>query len=623
MGWNVVATATLQHISSHWHRGAAASSTSIQELPCPSFRCRSPWHAMVRSQRNRSSITCATMVAGSHHQQQHPFDEGKGRRCSSDNPAGYTPSVWDDFFLHYDNPTATLQQRSMEERANILKKEVAKMISSSSTCNLLEMLHLVYVLERLCLDYLFEEEINGALQKISKVDVEDCDLHTVSLWFYLLRSHRHKASPDVFAKFKDEEGRFSWQNPRDLLSLYNAAHLRMHGETILDEALSFTKTSLESMLPYLEQEGSLGHEITRALAIPVPRRVRIYDCKYYISMYQRDTTLDRRVLTLAKLNSNLMQLHHQQELKVLTRWWKELRLEANLSFTRDRIVENYFGMTAAYFEPSYSRGRIILTMVFSTILILDDIYDVYGTSQECEQFTKCIECWDRKAAQDLPDNMKLVLEKVLDTFETMEDGLELLEKYRMSYLRDVTIDMIRAYIVELKWRDRRYIPGTVEEHLQISGRTAGIYLLCCASFVGMGDIATEEVFEWVSHMPKMIQSVCKLTRLSDDLAESYYEQEQTTGLELASAVDSCMKEHSITRESAHEKVKELKEDLWKDVNEEWLKPGNNAQPKELLERIINLTRAVEFLYNQRDVLIYNRDIKETIYSLFVEPFSNI
>lgn len=73
------------------------------------------------------------------------------------------------------------------------------------------------------------------------------------------------------------------------------------------------------------------------------------------------------------------------------RWWKELQLEANFSFTRDRIVENYFGMTAAYFEPSYSRGRIILTMVFSTILILDDIYDVYGTSQQCELFTKCIE----------------------------------------------------------------------------------------------------------------------------------------------------------------------------------------------------------------------------------------
>ena len=33
---------------------------------------------------------------------------------------------------------------------------------------------------------------------------------------------------DVFAKFKDEEGGFEWHEPRDMLSLYNAAHLRTH-----------------------------------------------------------------------------------------------------------------------------------------------------------------------------------------------------------------------------------------------------------------------------------------------------------------------------------------------------------------------------------------------------------
>lgn len=73
------------------------------------------------------------------------------------------------------------------------------------------------------------------------------------------------------------------------------------------------------------------------------------------------------------------------------RWWKNLQLQANFSFTRDRIVENYFWMAGAYFEPMYSRGRIILTMVMATIVILDDIYDAYGTSEECELFTKCIE----------------------------------------------------------------------------------------------------------------------------------------------------------------------------------------------------------------------------------------
>jgi hypothetical protein len=125
---------------------------------------------------------------------------------------------------------------------------------------------------------------------------------------------------DVFATFKADEGRFTWNNTRDLLSLYNAAHLRMHGEKILDEAISFTKSELESIMHDLaQQDGPFAREITRSLHIPIPRRVRIYDAKYYISMYEEDTTVGRIIMEFAKLNSNIVQIQHQQELKKLTR----------------------------------------------------------------------------------------------------------------------------------------------------------------------------------------------------------------------------------------------------------------------------------------------------------------
>lgn len=83
----------------------------------------------------------------------------------------------------------------MVERADKLKEEVAKIIASSSTCSLLQQLHLIYELERLCLDHLFKEQINGVLSQINNADVSSCDLHTVALWFYLLRKHRYKVSP--------------------------------------------------------------------------------------------------------------------------------------------------------------------------------------------------------------------------------------------------------------------------------------------------------------------------------------------------------------------------------------------------------------------------------------------
>jgi hypothetical protein len=32
-----------------------------------------------------------------------------------------------------------------------------------------------------------------------------------------------------------------------------------------------------------------------------------------------------------------------------------------------------------------------MTMVFSIVVLFDDIYDSYATPEECELFTKCIE----------------------------------------------------------------------------------------------------------------------------------------------------------------------------------------------------------------------------------------
>jgi len=122
---------------------------------------------------------------------------------------------------------------------------------------------------------------------------------------------------DVFVRLKDKEGGFLVDSPKDLLNLYNAAHMRTHGDIILNEAILYSQRRLDTMIPYME--GSLAREIKSALEIPLPRRVRIYEFKYYISAYEKDATVHEKVLQLAKLNSNIMQLHHQHELDIISR----------------------------------------------------------------------------------------------------------------------------------------------------------------------------------------------------------------------------------------------------------------------------------------------------------------
>ncbi|WVZ95807.1 LOW QUALITY PROTEIN: hypothetical protein U9M48_041523 [Paspalum notatum var. saurae] len=520
-------------------------------------------------------------------------DEGDNRLTQ--NTGIFHPSIWGDFFLGYSNPVSSSQQQTqMAQRADELKEEVAEIIASSNFGSLHERLHIIDTLERLCIDHLFEHDINAALRQLVAADVRDCDLGTVALWFCLLRKHGYKVSPEVFVKFKDEEGGFLVDNPTDLLSLYNAAHMRIHGEKILDDAILFTRRRLEAMVPCME--GSLAHEIKSALEIPHPRRVRIYESKNYIHAYEKDAKVHEKVLQLAKLNSNIMQFHHQHELSIITRWWKDVQVESRLPFARDRVAECYLWILGVYFEPCYSRGRIILTMIIAIVTLLDDIYDSYATPEECEILTKCIESWDTKGAHDLPECMRFALGKILDSYETIANMLHQEEKYRMSYLRYFIEDLVRGFNMEVKMLQEGYIPTSVEEHLKVSIRTGGCPFLSCASFVGMHDIATKDCFDWVSSVPKMVQALSVILRLVDDLQS--YEREQLIP-HVASTIDSYMKEHNVSIEVAREKIQILKEESWKDFNGEWLNP-DNAYPKQLLERIFNLTRTMEFMYNQED-----------------------
>ncbi|CAL4910724.1 unnamed protein product [Urochloa decumbens] len=368
------------------------------------------------------------------------------------------------------------------------------------------------------------------------------------------------------------------------------------------------------ILPFVE--GSLAREIKSTLEIPLIRRVRIYESKYYISTCEKDATLHEKVLQLAKLNSNIMQLRHQKELNILTRWWEDIKIESMLPFARDRIVECFLWILGVYFEPCHSRARIILTMIIAIVTLLDDIYDSYGSVEECDILTNCIESWDSKATQDLPECMRFALGKILDSYETIENMLHQEEKYRVPYLRYFTEDLVRSFNMEVKMLQEGYIPKSVEEHLKVSLITGGCPILSCASFVGMHDIATKDIFYWVSGVPKMVEALSIILRLVDDLHS--YEREQRIP-HVASTINSYMKEHNVSIEVAREKIHILKEESWKDFNSEWLSP-NNAYPKQLLERIFNLIRTMEFMYNQEDNFTNCCNLKDTIQSLLVEPF---
>jgi hypothetical protein len=122
---------------------------------------------------------------------------------------------------------------------------------------------------------------------------------------------------DVFTSFKDEEGNFVVDDTKCLLSLYNAAYVRTHGEKVLDEAITFTRRQLEaSLLDPLEP--ALADEVHLTLQTPLFRRLRILEAINYIPIYGKEAGRNEAILELAKLNFNLAQLIYCEELKEVT-----------------------------------------------------------------------------------------------------------------------------------------------------------------------------------------------------------------------------------------------------------------------------------------------------------------
>ncbi|KAK4478093.1 hypothetical protein RD792_017358 [Penstemon davidsonii] len=219
-------------------------------------------------------------------------------------------------------------QENYIETIKELKEEVRSLLMAEENNTTIETIILIDTIERLGLGYHFEDEIEKQLQQIYKfhhMNSQEYDLDTTALQFRLLRQHRYNIPCDVFNKFKDNninEEKFDDKfasNAKELLSLYQAAHLRMHGENILEEALVFTTHHLNRMLPQLVSP--LRDEVKQALEQPVHTGIPRIEARKYIPIYETNhDAKSEMILKLAKLDFNFLQNMYKKELILLMRW---------------------------------------------------------------------------------------------------------------------------------------------------------------------------------------------------------------------------------------------------------------------------------------------------------------
>ncbi|KVH96607.1 probable terpene synthase 11 [Cynara cardunculus var. scolymus] len=518
-----------------------------------------------------------------------------------------------DSLLHVYQPKAILPKAVVYDRIEQLKENTRRALMSIS--DPITRMELIDTIQRLGVGHHFDEEMHEILENLTE-DLPDDNLYAVALCFRLQRHNGLHTNPDVFQNFMDANGKFKMSSSDDievLLSLYEASYLGANGEDILSQAKEFTTMQLTSLVSQLNPK--LGTKVLLSLGLPRHLRMTRLEARRYIDEYGNEDDHNPIVLELAKLDYNHVQSLLQRELVEVTRWWEHLGLLKKLSFVRDRHLECFLWTVGVLPEKKYSGGRIELAKIIAILLVIDDIYDIYGSYEDLVLFTEAIRRWDLSEMEHLPEYMKISYTALYNT--TSEICHKILKEHGLSvepFLHQTWIDMVEAYMVEVEWVRSGTMP-TFEDYIKNGVTTSGTCMALVHLFFLISEGVTEEnMRHLLDPYPKFFSLAGTILRLWDDLGTSKEEQERGN---VASSIQLLMREKNITsEEEGRKKILQLINELWKDLNTELVTPDALLLP--MIKVALNMSRASQVVY-QHNEDSYLTSVESQVQYLFFKP----
>nr|AZM65211.1 terpineol synthase [Santalum album] len=541
--------------------------------------------------------------------------------------ANYPPPTWDYDYLQ--SLGSDFEEGPNAERLNELKGQVA--VALEDGVKHVDQLELIDVLQRLGVSYHFEHKINAILGSIhqskgyhsNRRDPED--LHALALEFRLLRQHGYHVPQEVFNDFKDETGHFKaciCKDIKGMLGLYEASFLSIEGESLLDEARDFTAKQLEEILLLQGKNdtidsGNLTMLANHALELPLHWRMPRLEARWFIDMYEATQDANPIFLELAKLDFNMVQATHRRDLLHVFGWWRSTGLGQNLSFARDRIMENFFWTVGVIYEPEFGNCRRMLTKINALITTIDDVYDVYGTLDELQLFTDAIDRWDIKAMEQLPDYMKTCFLCLYNSINEMAyDVLKEQDALILPHLQKAWTDLCKSYLVEAKWYYTGYTP-TLQQYMENAWISISAPLILVHAYFLCTNSITKQALGFLVSHPKIIQCSAMILRLANDLGT--FSAELKRG-DVPKSIQCFMHETGASEEEARRHLKHLIGETWKQINRSCVE--QTPLGRTFVTMAMNLARMAECVYQYGDGHGNNEDnvVRSRIKSLLIESF---
>ncbi|KAH7856350.1 hypothetical protein Vadar_000508 [Vaccinium darrowii] len=468
--------------------------------------------------------------------------------------------------------------------------------------NPLQGLVMIDTLQRLAIDYHFQEEIEALLHKqhmesTPTTGYPEFDLYEVSTRFRLLRQEGYSVPEDVFNNFKDKEGRFKSKlstDIRGLMALYEASQLSIKGEDMLDQAADYSAILLDGLMMNLDP--CQARLVDSTLRHPHHKSLARFTARNYVRDYKGINGWVNRLQELATMDFEMVQSTHKREILQVSEWWKDRGLANELKFARNQPLKWYMWPMAILTDPSFSHQRVELTKPISLIYIIDDIFDVYGTLEELTLFTEAVNRWELATVENLPYYMKTCFNALYDI--TNEIAYNIYKEHGwnpIDSLRKTWASLCNAFLAEAKWFAFGQLPNA-EEYLKTAVVSSGVHVVLVHMFFLLGHGITRESVNLVNDNPGIITSTATILRLWDDLGSA---KDEDQGGHDGSYIDCYMKDHkgsSVNR--AREQVNRMISDAWKCLNQECLSP--NPFSASFTRGSLNAARMVPLMYSYDD-----------------------
>ncbi|XP_074558239.1 (3S,6E)-nerolidol synthase 1-like [Curcuma longa] len=460
-----------------------------------------------------------------------------------------------------------------------------------------ETLLFVDSLQKLAIDYHFEEEIQAKMhslydQRLTISNGEPSSIVEVALLFRLLRQARYPVSTDVLHRFHDGRGEFMASLSKEmngLMSLFEASNLNTGGEFILYRANEFSSRHLRSYMASLGPEFAVA--IDQVLEAPSHMTLQRFRARQYLDSHNLYHNLNVR--ELGEMDFTMLQSLHQKELKEVTRWWKKSGLGQELKFARDQSLKWFTWTMTCLPNPKFSSYRVVLSKIIAFVYLLDDIFDVEGSMDDLHLFVQAIERWDHSSMNSLPNYMRACFMALNNTInEIAEIVLKEHGWNPIEYLKKSWIQLSNAFLVEAKWLSKDQVP-TMDDYMKIATITCGVpaALMHMYFLLGHKDDLCED-------LPSLISCPAIILRLWDDLGSA--KDEKQNGRD-GSLLVCMMKENPHwSLEVAKRKVMQMIDEAWEELNKESFGSSTSMFSQDFVRACLNSARMVRVMYDYNE-----------------------